>query len=211
MTIHRAYSVIEAKSFDDERHVIRGIATSPRPDRMGDVVEASGVQVASDIPLFMHHDSTKVVGRAKFGKATKDGIPFEAMLPDVKEAGVLRDRVQEAWQSVKYGLITAVSIGFRALEGKYERMKDGGIRFLETEVLELSLVPVPAQPDAVIQGFKSADPAAREALLTAIKSADLASRRAALGDPSKRVVRLDGASPLPGVSGQRRKGVIYLN
>lgn len=56
---------------------------------------------------------------------------------------------------VKYSLITAVSIGFRSLRDKIELLDDGGMRFLESEVLELSLVPVPAQPDAVIQTFKS--------------------------------------------------------
>ncbi len=49
----------------------------------------------------------------------------------------------------------AVSIGFRALE--YAFMDDGGIRFGKTEVLELSLVTVPANADAVISTIKSID------------------------------------------------------
>jgi HK97 family phage prohead protease len=122
---------------------------------MGDIVEPLGVKVAADIPLFLYHDHEKVVGRARFGKATKAGIPFEASIPNIAEAGALKDRVDEAWQMVKYSLITAVSIGFRSVKDKVEALKDGGLRFLETEVMELSLVPVPAQPDAVIQSFKS--------------------------------------------------------
>lgn len=211
----RAYALIEEKSADDGKRVITGIATHPKTDRMGDVVEMEGVHVAPDIPLFLYHDSCLTVGRAKLGKPTKKGIPFEATLPNVAEAGRLKDRVDEAWQMVRYKLITAVSIGFRALE--YAFIEGGGIRFIETEVMELSLVPVPAQPEAVIESFKSADPAAREALLNQIKSADAAARRAASGAfAGGRVVRLDPAdlkSATPGASGTtgaRRPGAVYL-
>lgn len=152
----KAYSLIEVKEFQDgEQRTLKGIATSPRVDRVGDIVEPEGVRVADEIPLFLHHDSKLVVGRAKFGKATKAGIPFEASIPNVVEEGALKTRVDEAWQSVKYRLITAVSIGFRSIGGKVEQLKGGGLRFLETEVMELSLVPIPAQPDAVISQFKS--------------------------------------------------------
>lgn len=191
-----AYSILECRDFQDDERVIRGIATSPRIDRMGDIVEMAGVQVAKDIPLFLYHDSRLTVGRAKFGKATKDGIPFEARLPKVSEQGALKERVDEAWQMCRYGLITAVSIGFRVIEDAYEILKGGGIRFNETEVLELSLVPVPAQPDAVIQSLKSADPAAREALLKQIKSF-AARARTASGATGAPVV----ITSLPGATG----------
>jgi hypothetical protein len=151
----RAYSLITVKEMDDERRVIRGMATTPEVDRMGDIVDPFGVKVAEDIPLFLYHDSNQTVGRASFGKATKDGIPFTAVLPVVKEAGRLKDRVDEAWQMVKYRLITGVSIGFRAMEDGYERLKNGGLKFTATEVLELSLVPVPANAGATITGIKS--------------------------------------------------------
>ncbi len=178
----RAYSIVQnikAMEEGDER-VIRGMATTPSVDRMGDIVEPMGVQVAGDIPLFLYHDSGQTVGRAKLGKATKDGIPFEARLPLVKEMGRLRDRVDEAWQMLKYRLITGVSIGFNVIEDAYELMKDGGIRFLKTEVLELSLVPIPANS---------------EALITTVKSI-CEGHRAALGPPRD-------PHDSPGASGQR--------
>lgn len=202
--IHRAYSILEVKEFDGEQRVIRGLATSPVPDRAGDIVEPMGVKVAPDIPLFLYHDSTKTVGRARFGKPTKAGIPFEATLPKISEPGLLKDRVDEAWQLVKYKLVTGVSIGFRVMNDAYERLKDGGIRFIETEVLELSIVPVPMHQLAQIETIKSADQAARRAALGAQR-----------GMP---VVRLDkpahAGAASPGDSGAqppRRKGVVYLN
>jgi HK97 family phage prohead protease len=212
----RAYSLLEMKEWDSDKRVIRGIATSPSVDRVGDVIEMDGVKVAADIPLFLYHDSTKTVGRAKFEKPTKKGIPFEATLPRISEAGALKDRIDEAEQMVRYGLITAVSIGFRALE--YAFMDGGGIRFVECEVYELSLVPVPAQPDAVIHSIKSADPAAREALISQIKSADMAARSAAPGaHAGLRVVRLSAADyaarppELSGTAKARHPGAVFLN
>lgn len=178
----RAYSIVQdikAMEEGDER-VIRGMATTPSVDRMGDIVEPMGVKVAGDIPLFLYHDSGQTVGRAKLGKATKDGIPFEARLPLVKEMGRLKDRVDEAWQMLKYRLITGVSIGFNVLDDAYEVMKDGGIRFLRSEVLELSLVPIPANS---------------EALITTVKSI-CEGHRAALGPPRD-------PHDSPGASGQR--------
>ena len=157
----RAHSILEVKEFDDEQRVIRGMATTPTPDRVGDIVEPLGIKVAEDIPLFLYHDSTKTVGRAKFGRPTKAGIPFEARLPHVAESGALRDRVEEAWQLVKYRLVTGVSIGFRALDDAIEVLKGGGLRFLETEVMELSLVPIPANAEATITSIKSLDQRAR--------------------------------------------------
>lgn len=156
--LQRAYSLIEVKEVAEEAdfHVIRGTATTPRPDRMSDVVEPLGATFAETIPLLWQHDSTKPIGQAKLGKPTSKGIPFVATIPIVREAGALKDRIDEAVQSIRYRLIAAVSIGFRVLNGAVETIKEtGGLRFLETEILELSVVTIPAQADATISTVKS--------------------------------------------------------
>lgn len=200
--MNKAYSLLEVKAVDNEQRIIKGIATSPRPDRTLDVVDPFGVQVAADIPLFLYHDSTKTVGRASFGKPTSKGIPFEARIPIVTEPGALKDRVDEAWGMVKHGLITAVSIGFRVLDGAVENLKGGGFKFLSTEVMELSLVPVPAQPDAVIQGWKSmGDEAQKTALLFSAQSIDTALRASSGSKAQSGVGPAEKSAPPPGVSG----------
>lgn len=147
----------EVKSVDSERREIAGIATSPTPDRVKDVLNPFGARYAKSIPLFLYHDSTKSVGRAELGKPTSKGIPFNAAIPKVREEGVLKDRVDEAWQMLKYELIDAVSVGFSPDEGKVSLNKQGGLDFDAYEILELSLVPIPMQPEAVIQHIKSID------------------------------------------------------
>lgn len=150
--VERAYSLLTVKSLDDEQRILSGTATTPTPDRMADVVEPLGVKVAPDIPLFLYHDSRLTVGRAQLGKPTKDGIPFRASLPNVIEPGTVQDRVNEAWHSLKYKLITGVSIGFQPIET--ERLPSGGARFVKSEILELSLVPIPANAEATIATVK---------------------------------------------------------
>lgn len=161
---NRAYSILTVKAVEGEQRIIRGIATTPSPDRVGDIVEPLGVKFNNPMPLLHQHDNSAPVGWVKFDKPTASGITFEAHLPIIEETGPLRDRVETAWGEVKAGLVRAVSIGFRALDNGYEVMKGGGIRFLKTEVMELSLVTIPAQADATIQLVKSVDTQQRAAL-----------------------------------------------
>ena len=151
----RAYSLLTVKSVDPEKRVITGLATSPEPDRMGDIVEPLGVTFKNPLPLLLYHDSQRPVGQVSFDKPTEKGITFTAKLPAIDEPGTLRERIEEAWQSLKAGLISGVSIGFRALEQAF--MKDGGVHFLKTEVLELSLVAIPANASATIHTIKTLD------------------------------------------------------
>lgn len=153
----QAYSLLTVKSVDEERRIVRGMATTPTVDRVGDVVVPEGVVFRGPINLHLYHKHEMPVGNVEFGRPTKAGIPFTATIPDVVEAGTVRERVNEAWHSVKYRLLGAVSIGFRAMEDGVELLKSGGLKFTKWEMLELSLVSVPANPDAMIQSFKSAD------------------------------------------------------
>ena len=152
--MNRAYSFLEVKAFADESRTITGWATTPETDRTGDVVEPTGVKYKNPLVLLWQHDHEKPIGTVDFGTPTAKGVPFTATIAKVEEPGTLKDRVDEAWQSVKAGLIRAVSIGFRAID--YEEIKGTyGLRYKETEVYELSLVSVPANAGAVITGVKS--------------------------------------------------------
>jgi HK97 family phage prohead protease len=153
--MNRAYAVLNVKQVDAERRIIEGMATTPTPDRVGDIIEPMGVNFNNPMPLLLHHHADQPVGTVKLNKPTKNGISFEARLPKIEEPGILKARVDEAWQSIKAGLIKGVSIGFRELESSI--LDDGGVRFIETEVLELSLVTIPANREATISLIKQFD------------------------------------------------------
>jgi HK97 family phage major capsid protein/HK97 family phage prohead protease len=159
--LERAYSRLEIRAVSESERVIEGIATTPTPDRMGDVINPMGATFAIPMPLLWQHDSTQPIGEVTFAKATPKGIPFRAQLAKADQPGALKDRLDEAWQSITLGLVKAVSIGFRAL--KYAFLDDGGIEFQEWEWLELSAVTIPANTDATITTIRSADAKARAA------------------------------------------------
>jgi HK97 family phage prohead protease/HK97 family phage major capsid protein len=150
----RAYSTLLVKAFDEEQRLIEGVASTPTPDRVGDILEPSGAVFAREIPLLLYHDSRRPVGVAQLSK-TGNAITFSASIPAITEPGILQERVAEAWQSLKAQLIRGVSIGFRILDDGIEVLKTGGWRITAFEILELSLVAVPANVDATITAIKS--------------------------------------------------------
>lgn len=154
----QAYSLLNVKAVDAKRRILTGMASTPSPDRGGDIVEPKGVKFQNPMPLLLYHDTQRPVGTVNFGKATDDGIPFEAHIPEISQPGTLADRVQEAWQSVESGLLKGVSIGYRILAGGAEFIREtGGLHLKSIEVFELSLVAVPMNADATIQSIKSFD------------------------------------------------------
>lgn len=159
--MNRAYSVLTVKAFDDDKRTFSGIATTPSVDRVGDIIDPLGVKFTNPLPLLHQHKHDKPIGKVWFDPPTKDGITFRAEIPLIEEPGELQDRVNTAWGEIKHGLVTATSIGFRPIE--YSFMENGGVRYTETEVFELSAVTIPAQADAIISQVKSIDAALRAA------------------------------------------------
>src|SRR5262245_45933334 len=198
---NRAYSTLQVKGVDADLRVFKGWATTPSPDRLGDVIEPLGVKFTNPLPLLWQHKHDKPIGQVMFKTPTKAGIEFEAKIARTDVPGPFKDRLDEAWESVKLGLTPAVSIGFKA--DKFSFLKDGdGIRFEETNVMELSLVALPANSEATISAFKSLDrslEALSPATVSAIRSFDHAALAASGHQDAacERPVR-------PGVTGSRK-------
>ena len=157
---NRAYAILDVKSVDESSRTIRGIATTPTVDRVGDIIEPEGVKFDNPMPFLWQHNHDQPIGTVEFNEPTKAGVRFEAKLPVIQEAGTLKDRIEEAWQSIKAGLVRAVSIGFRPVE--YSFMDNGGIRYSQVDVYELSAVTIPANSEALITSVKSIDAALRK-------------------------------------------------
>lgn len=181
--MNRAYSILDWKTVDEDKRIIEGLATTPSVDRMGDIVEPSGAEFKLPLPFLWQHDSSQPIGHVTAAKVTSKGITITAQLAKVTEPGVLKDRIDEAWQTIKAGLVRGLSIGFSSIESA---RIDGtyGMRFLKWMWLELSAVTIPANADASIQTLKSID----RALL------------AATGKKAGSVVRLNP----PGASGKTK-------
>lgn len=154
--MERAYSLLEIKSVDEEKRLITGIATTPSVDRVGDIVEPKGAQFQLPIPLLWQHDHSQPIGHVTSAKVTAAGILVTAQFAKIADVGPLKARLDEAWQSVKAGLVRGLSIGFRSIEHSW--LDDGsGRRFIKWLWLELSAVTIPANADASIQTIRSLD------------------------------------------------------
>lgn len=176
MNNQRAYSAFEVKALDSDRRTFKGWATTPAVDRVGDTIDPMGATFKNPMPLLHQHRHDAPIGIVKFSKPTPKGIEFEAEIPRIDEPGPLKDRVDTAWGEIQYGLVRAVSIGFRPI--KYAYKEDGGIEFQEVEIYELSSVSVPALPDAVITQIKSMAGGVLPAdVIRQIKSLDFGVRR----------------------------------
>jgi HK97 family phage major capsid protein/HK97 family phage prohead protease len=180
--MNRAYSILTIKAVDDEKRIIEGIATTPTTDRMGDIVEPDGAEFKLPLPFLWQHNSREPIGHVERAKISKDGITIIARLVKIDEPGALKDRLDEAWQSIKAGLVRGLSIGFMPLESS-DIEGTWAQRFIRWSWLELSAVTIAANEEATITSIKSADK-----LL-----------RAASGDPQRPVVRLTNS---PGASGK---------
>lgn len=123
-------------------------------DRMGDVIQSSGWRLdnfkRNPIALF-NHRADFIVGKWR-DLRIEDGV-LRGHLQLAPEG--TSPRIDEIRKLVEAGILKATSVGFKPL--KYEALnKDsvppnpfGGLRFLEQELVETSLVSVPANPNAL--------------------------------------------------------------
>lgn len=127
------------------------VASTPARDRMGDVIELAGWKLdrfqQNPVILADHRNEVEaIVGRGKVWTDPTRGLMLEVVWADT-------ERAKTARQLYEGGFARAVSVGF--LPVKYDLIRDEkglvvGIHFLEQELLEVSLVTVPANPDALM-------------------------------------------------------------
>src|SRR5580765_3203523 len=115
-------------------------------DRMGDVIEPDGWRLdnfhKNPIALFSH-DPLLPIGKWH-DVGVRDG-QLTGRLELMPAETYLQRQLQTA---VTAGVLRAVSVGFHS--DKFEPLgKSGGLRFTEAELVECSLVSVPANPNAL--------------------------------------------------------------
>ncbi len=128
MTLKRACSLLTVKSFSEDERVITGIASTPSPDRDGDILEPEGAEFGSAIPFLWQHDHSRPVGQCTVRRVS-EGLEITATLakpvPDMPSQ--LAARLDEAWAAIKTGLVRGLSVGFRPHE--YTFLDGGGSGF----------------------------------------------------------------------------------
>jgi HK97 family phage major capsid protein/HK97 family phage prohead protease len=121
-------------------------------DRMGDVIEPGGWQldrIKTAPPVLFNHNKDEIVGRWENIRQAGNQLVGRIVWADFKnwpKGQYIRDLVRG-------GFLRTVSVGFRPLARqpltKEANKEFGPFRFTKSELLECSLVTVPANPNAV--------------------------------------------------------------
>ena len=127
-------------------------ASTESTDREGDVIKANGWVLdnfkSGGVLLWGHNQDKLPVGKVLWVKQ-KDG----ELLGKARFNGQTQ-LSKDVEKLVRMGDLTGISVGFRALES--EKTQEGRM-FTKQELLEVSVVNVPANPDAVIHTIKNLD------------------------------------------------------
>jgi HK97 family phage prohead protease len=153
--------IAPVEPLDQERRALRFVISNGAVDRERDTVAIAGWDLdnylRNPVVLWGHDASRLPIGRA-FDVAIEDdalkaSVEFiPAMIP---EGGAFADSV---YRLACLGFIGATSVGFRPVKWDYTNDKDRGaddwfpgIDFAEQELVEFSIVTVPANPEALIE------------------------------------------------------------
>jgi len=139
------------KTHAEPVHGMEFILSDETVDRMGDIIKASGWDFANfqknPIALF-NHDSDFPIG--KWSNIRIERTTLRGSLELAPEG--TSDRIDEIRRLINAGILKAVSVGFRALDSEPRVDADDrylGYTFTRQELVETSLVSVPANPNAL--------------------------------------------------------------
>lgn len=146
---------VRTRAVDEKKRTILFVASTETEDRMGDIIRQSGWKLEeyrrNPVGLWCHDSA---------GWTAKGGMPVCRGIRTAVERGELHWLAQfptEAeyefgalvFRMAANGYLNAVSVGFIPI--KFSFLDGGsGIEFTEQTLIEISIVPVPANPDALI-------------------------------------------------------------
>jgi HK97 family phage prohead protease len=136
----------EIKNVDDDRMIIEAFVSTERPDRMGDIMRADGMQIDGRPTVLFAHGMGPP-GQEPIGR------PLSISKDEYQGYKGIKARIEfypdeigkRLYDKVKKGFIHGFSVGF--IPNKWKPLRDGR-DITDWTLLEMSLVGVPANPDA---------------------------------------------------------------
>jgi len=150
---------------DPQDRVLEFVGSTAQVDRYGDVIEVEGWDLKNykknPVFLWAHDYRQPPVGKALKVAKTDQGLMFQVKFATAEEYP-FADTIYKLYLG---GYLKATSVGFQDLEREPITDKDGkqvGWRFKKQELYELSAVPVPANPNALIMAVQKGVVSPRE-------------------------------------------------
>lgn len=146
--LHTRAAYAGTKAANDGRKVHTFKATTAATDRQGEIVTAAGWKTANytanPVVLDAHNYGTigAILGKCLEVRATGDGLEADIVFAKTA-AGELAEAL------VEDGMLNAVSVGFQSLKRERGAKAGDPLRHTEKDLMEISMVPVPANPEAL--------------------------------------------------------------
>lgn len=151
---------LSIKFADLDTRSIDVIASTNAVDSYGEIVEQNwNLERYNTNPLVLygHNRFDLPIGHATDVGVDESGKLVAKLHFVTKEANPLAEQV---WQSIKQKSLRAVSVGFTSGEPRIDRVNGHDVLVLnDNELREISVVPMPANPEALIQMRAKADAA----------------------------------------------------
>lgn len=139
---------------------LHGVASSTVTDRHGDEMSVSALSdmersAAQNMTIFLNHsyqvpeDVAGSVERASLGRSPQDPDIHDLSLDIVINSA--NDRAVKAWEAIESGTKLGLSIGAMIPDGGATRKENGAYTIEHVELLETSLVGVPANPRSWVE------------------------------------------------------------
>jgi HK97 family phage prohead protease len=162
--IHKTIDFQVRQVGNPEDRTLEFIGSTADVDRYGDVIEVAGWDLKNykknPVVLWAHDYQQPPIGKTVAVSKTDQGLTFQVKFPRPDEYP-FADTIYKLYLG---GYLCATSVGFRDLKrepilGKPDPASGGyqpqtGWRYLEQELYELSCVPVPANPNAVMMAVQ---------------------------------------------------------
>ena len=140
---------------DDETRTVKFTISTGSADREKDVINPTGWNVdhylQNPVVLFAHDYDSLPVARTINLEQHDDRLVATAEFASAE----LNPMSEQVYQMLKQGFLRGASVGFRPMAFKFNEDR-GGVDFDQQELLEFSVVPVPANPEALMSaGLKA--------------------------------------------------------
>jgi HK97 family phage prohead protease len=138
--------------------------------------------MANPVVLYAHNSRELPIGHAELVEVRDGKLQIRVKFASAKA----NPRAEEVWNLIKERMLRAVSVGFVPRTIRSEKRDEKDIYVLtDNELHEVSVVPIPANPEALAKMKAKAIAVAGEAALPATQNAASSSMETAMADESK--------------------------
>jgi len=145
--------VAECKAIDPETRSVDFVISTASVDRMGDTIAVDGWKLdtyrKNPVVLWAHDASELPVAKASNVRIEDGKLKARAEFVPKEISG----KANAVFELIRGGFLSATSVGFAPIKYAFTEAPDRkyGIDFIEQELLEFSVVPIPANAEALVE------------------------------------------------------------